>query len=242
MSRYVIAFAISLAFHGGLALLLATGLGASPSDQNETEQARLDLAHVDLSFAKEEDAMAAPATVEPAAAPPPRPAPQPQSLPPLQTKLVEPEGLVSVASIEEALKPPMAQEIPPPLDVPPPSAPDPVAEVPADEKVPLPSAAAEPAPHTAQVTAPPALVRKIKPVYPEIARRLNQEGTVVLEVVVATNGTVRTAEIVTSSGVQALDKAARTAVLKASFTPAQRGQRPVEGSVRLPIEFRLKDK
>ncbi len=167
--------------------------------------------------------MAAPTAVEPEAALPPRPAPQPQALPPPQTKLVEPEGLVSGASIEEAVKPPTAQEIPPPLEVPPPSAP------------------AEPAPQTAQVTAPPSLAQKLKFEYPPLSRRRNEEGTVVLDVEVGKDGTVGAVRIEKSSGFAGLDKAALNAAVKLRFNPAKRGAEPVEGHVHVPFEFRLKD-
>lgn len=60
---------------------------------------------------------------------------------------------------------------------------------------------------------------KVTPVYPDIARRMGISGTVRLEVIVATNGTVRNATPV--GGHPVLVNAAIDAVKKWKFEPAQ---------------------
>jgi len=59
---------------------------------------------------------------------------------------------------------------------------------------------------------------KVQPDYPELAKRMNLSGTVKIEVVVATNGTVKEARIV--GGHPVLANAALDAAKKLRFDPA----------------------
>ncbi len=78
------------------------------------------------------------------------------------------------------------------------------------------------------------------PDYPEEARRLNEQGTVLLRVLVETDGSVKRVEIVRSSGFEVLDDAARKTVLaRWRFVAARKGGVPVESWVRVPIRFAL---
>lgn len=63
------------------------------------------------------------------------------------------------------------------------------------------------------------VVSKVKPVYPKIAQRLKVTGSVLLNVVVAPNGTVKSAT--TIMGHAALCEAAKDAVMKWKFAPAE---------------------
>jgi protein TonB len=81
-----------------------------------------------------------------------------------------------------------------------------------------------------------------QPPYPVVARRLRLEGTVVLRVVVAADGAPRSVTIASSSGHEALDESAATTVRSRwRFVPASRGGVPVEDTVTVPIQFRIRD-
>jgi TonB family protein len=60
-----------------------------------------------------------------------------------------------------------------------------------------------------------------KPSYPEIARRKGREGRVLLRVLVDDQGRTKTVEINSSSGNEALDRAAAEAVKRWHFQPAR---------------------
>jgi protein TonB len=78
------------------------------------------------------------------------------------------------------------------------------------------------------------------PAYPLRARRRGYEGTVLLEVLVAQDGTVASVRLVRSSGAEILDTAAKKGVKKWLFHPGKKGDEVVEMWVRVPIRFQLK--
>jgi protein TonB len=78
-----------------------------------------------------------------------------------------------------------------------------------------------------------------KPAYPFVARRRGQEGQVLLNVEVLPNGTAARVEIARSSGFRSLDEAARHAVARWRFLPAQQGGAAVAALVTVPIRFSL---
>jgi protein TonB len=80
-----------------------------------------------------------------------------------------------------------------------------------------------------------------KPVYPESARREGREGRVLLRVLVDDQGRSKFVEINSSSGNEALDRAAAEAIKRWRFHPARYGDKPVESWLRIPIEFHLAD-
>ena len=108
-------------------------------------------------------------------------------------------------------------------------------------------AAAPPAPSVApraeQTVTPPvfnaAYLRNPPPRYPPAARRNSEEGTVVLRVLVTTDGMASRTELDRSSGSAALDGAALEAVRSWRFVPARRGAQNIEDWVRVPVVFRL---
>ena len=77
------------------------------------------------------------------------------------------------------------------------------------------------------------------PHYPRLARKRGQEGTVILQVLVNSQGRVDELEIELSSGFALLDRAAATAVRKWVFEPGQLGEEKVQMRVRVPVTFRL---
>ncbi len=78
------------------------------------------------------------------------------------------------------------------------------------------------------------------PRYPRIARRRGYEGTVVLEVLVNTEGKVADYRIIQSCGHSVLDRAAMNSIRNWLFEPGMRGDKKVEMWVKVPIRFELK--
>ena len=113
------------------------------------------------------------------------------------------------------------------------------ASVPIDPEIVLPSAAVWPAPDDIVVVEKePLLITMQPPAYPEIAREAGVEGTVLVRVLVDTQGTVRDRILLQS--VLGLDEAALAAAATAVFRPALQQDKPVAVWVVLPIEFRLR--
>ena len=78
------------------------------------------------------------------------------------------------------------------------------------------------------------------PVYPPLARRLGEEGRVMLRVHVEASGLPSKVEIRTSSGSERLDQAALETVKRWKFVPARQGDTAVPAFVVVPISFSLK--
>jgi protein TonB len=86
----------------------------------------------------------------------------------------------------------------------------------------------------------PVAPRKIvdaRPVYPEIARQVRKEGTVVIEAVLDTNGNVTQPRVIQS--VPLLDQAAIDAVRQWRYTPTTLGGHPVSVLMTITIRFTL---
>lgn len=163
---------------------------------------------------------------------------------------------LTVVNLTPPAPPPPAEEPPPPA---PPQvvAPPPIVQVP---QVPVPimttpeplpiiapvAAAPTPAPPAPVAPAAPAapvqsndlMLRMIAgkpPRYPTESRRLREQGTVVLAVIVGTDGRVQSISISRSSGFARLDDAARDAVKGWRWEPLIRNGVAVQ--VRGPVEF-----
>ncbi|HVK98999.1 MAG TPA: energy transducer TonB [Dongiaceae bacterium] len=177
-----------------------------------------------------------------------QPAPQP----------VEPP---KVAPIEVVLTPP---EVPPVIEPPPPPPPEPEPPKPKLEQPkpkpkpvipkPDPVIPAPPPPPPPPVEAPKAAAQPVTaakayasylsnppPKYPSLAMRRGWEGTVWLKVLVSPTGQAQKVELSKSSGRPVLDEAAMDVVKQWRFVPAKRGDTPVAGWVRFPIEFNLEN-
>jgi len=85
----------------------------------------------------------------------------------------------------------------------------------------------------------PILIGRISPVYPEFCRRNRIQGTVVLEVEVLKDGSIRNIHVRRS--VPGFDEAAIEAVRKAGFIPGQSGGKPIDTLLLVPVEFKLED-
>ncbi|MFZ5775837.1 MAG: energy transducer TonB [Thermodesulfobacteriota bacterium] len=77
------------------------------------------------------------------------------------------------------------------------------------------------------------------PPYPRLARRLGQEGVVLLEVAVSVSGQVDEVRIQTGSGHEVLDEAALEAVRAWRFSAGRRNGEPVAMRVQVPVRFNL---
>lgn len=77
------------------------------------------------------------------------------------------------------------------------------------------------------------------PAYPELARKRGQEGRVHVRCRVNASGKVIEAIIDKSSGYKLLDEAALKSVRKWLFKPAVKNGAKVEGTVIIPVQFRL---
>ncbi|MFZ3047517.1 MAG: energy transducer TonB [Desulfatirhabdiaceae bacterium] len=78
------------------------------------------------------------------------------------------------------------------------------------------------------------------PSYPQQARKRGFQGTVILKVLIGTDGNVSDIDIQETSGHSILDQAARETVGGWIFKPGYRGNEPVEMWIRVPIRFELK--
>lgn len=82
-------------------------------------------------------------------------------------------------------------------------------------------------------------IRQPQPRYPPQSRRLREQGTVVLRVIIDEHGRACDIGIETSSGHERLDRAAKEAVARAEFRPYVEDGSPRRALVFIPIEFAL---
>jgi protein TonB len=92
----------------------------------------------------------------------------------------------------------------------------------------------------AMVAVSPNYLRNPPPVYPEIARRMGQQGTVQLFVEVSAEGNAVNVVLKQSSGFGLLDAAALQSVRHWKFQPATIGGLPVASRIEVPVRFELK--
>ncbi|MEZ5539949.1 MAG: TonB family protein [Pseudomonadales bacterium] len=106
------------------------------------------------------------------------------------------------------------------------------------------SAPSKPAANSQAATAQPVLVKKpqfltppSRPVYPPVAKRRGQQGTVWLEILLSETGKQIKLSIVRSSGFQSLDDAAKIAVANWKLAPYRMNGVAVSSRVQVPVEF-----
>lgn len=78
-----------------------------------------------------------------------------------------------------------------------------------------------------------------KPPYPRLSKKLNEQGTVVMRVLIGSNGEPMKAEIGKSSGFDRLDESAATTVMKWRYVPGKRGGVAEAMWFNVPINFVL---
>lgn len=77
------------------------------------------------------------------------------------------------------------------------------------------------------------------PPYPALARRMKEQGKVILRVLVSADGLAERVELRTSSGSTRLDQSAQETVKTWKFVPARQGDQKVAAWVLVPIAFTL---
>lgn len=151
------------------------------------------------------------ATPEPA----PQPAPQPTPLP---SKVTAPAVVTQAAPVAPV------------------SAPTP----PAPARVETPPAPVVTAPAKTDVSISASYsASNAKPIYPNMSKRLGEQGTVVLRVLVKADGTAGAVEVKSSSSFPRLDQAAMEAVKSWHFNPATSDGKAIDEWYQVPIPFKL---
>ncbi|MFC3532125.1 TonB family protein [Vogesella facilis] len=81
-----------------------------------------------------------------------------------------------------------------------------------------------------------------KPEYPPLSLELGEEGTVFLRISVNTSGRATAVSVARSSGFPRLDSSARRAAAGWRYSPAMRGDEPIDDTFTAPIKFVLPNK
>ncbi|WP_163371708.1 energy transducer TonB [Endozoicomonas acroporae] len=131
-------------------------------------------------------------------------------------------------------KPEKITEKPKPVEKTRPEATEPVMEKTVTEKSPSPGLSNEPV-----MVTEPEIRDWVQPRYPKLAQRRNQQGVVMLDVIVDERGRPITIDVLESSGYPLLDRAAIDAVKRWSFKPEQRNSQFVKSRVHIPVAFEI---
>jgi|APGre2960657373_1045057.scaffolds.fasta_scaffold75855_2 protein TonB len=246
-----ISIVTSMGLHVLLVVLVVAGMLEHTHKETETPPIKIELVQ--------------PKKLEPPPPPPP-PKPEPkkpepkqpepkqpepkQPEPPKQPKVepVKPEPPTAVEPRPEPPKPEPAKPEParpaPPSPAPQ-AAPAPTAPEAPPKPAPPPEAVAKPAPAAPATPAKTGVDisasyrgSNVQPVYPSWSQKNREQGTVVLRVLVKSDGTAGTVEIKSSSGYPRLDQSAIQAVKTWRFIPATRDGKPIDELYELDITFK----
>jgi protein TonB len=177
---------------------------------------------------------------------PPRPLP-------IQLQLQSPSTAASAVKPPVPMKRAVDSATPQPKETPPLTSTAPIASVtsPAPQAASMPSGAAatpaavDPARSLATEERQPTVDASFRgnriPDYPQMSRRLGEQGTVVLRVMISPDGRAGEIQLSKSSGHARLDRAAIEAVREWRFVPALKGGRPVAAWYEWRWEFRLEN-
>jgi protein TonB len=83
----------------------------------------------------------------------------------------------------------------------------------------------------------PELVKRVNPVYPAVARAAKLQGIVIIEAIIAKDGSVRDAKVLRPAPM--LDQAALDAVSQWKYTPTTLNGEPVEVVMTVTVNFTL---
>ncbi|MCW5603498.1 MAG: energy transducer TonB [Burkholderiales bacterium] len=183
--------------------------------------------------------------------PPPVAAPEPAPAPPVPRESarrpavkskVPPEPAIAqkmpaLESTPQSFAAPDPQRVPAPVT----AAPHPEKEVPAGAAS---AAVSQPDVAGTRTTSPvfnATYLYNPPPSYPLVSRRLGEQGTVTLRVLVTREGLPVNIDVERSSGSRHLDRAAMETVRTWRFAPVRKGAQPVEAWVLVPVAFRLED-
>lgn len=93
-----------------------------------------------------------------------------------------------------------------------------------------------------QVDIPPELIKRVNPEYPAVAKRMNIQGTVIVNVLISEKGDVIETTIIRGiEGPFRLNEAAQKAVQKWKFKPAMKGSIAVKVWMAIAIKFEEKE-
>lgn len=160
--------------------------------------------------------------------PEPRPEPEPEPEP-------LPEPIEDAKPVLEAPEPKPEEE---PEEIEEEPEPEPEPE-PVAERTALEESEADGLSNEPVMVSEPAIRNWVEPRYPRTAQRRNQQGVVMLDVIVDEEGNPLEISILTSSGHNALDEAAIAAVSRWEFEPEQRNNQFVKSRVHVPVAFQL---
>jgi len=172
--------------------------------------------------------------------PPPKPEPKkPEPPKPPKPEPVKPEPPKVVEQRPEPPKPEPAKPAPPAPEAPPKPAP---APAPPPEAVAKPAPPPAPAPSAAKSSSGSSAqyVGSCEAPYPTMSKRMNEKGTVVVKVLVKSDGTAGDVELKSSSGYPRLDQAWLEAIKTCRFTPSTGSDgKPIDEWFSAPHTFRL---
>ena len=215
-----------LVAHAGMAWLLSLGLLSSAPPSGEIENVIMASVVVDVP--------APPAVIPQPVVPKVQPKPQPRPPAPVTPQTQpQPSPVVTQAAPSQAA----------PI-VPATASPAPAAAAPAAPAAP--AAAGQPRPNPITSTAEVALpssdadyLNNSAPAYPRMSKRLGEQGTVTVRVLINTEGRAEQAEIRTTSGFSRLDEAALETVKRWRYVPGKRAGVPEAMWFNVPIRFVL---
>lgn len=113
-----------------------------------------------------------------------------------------------------------------------PATPPAATTTPAPEPTPEPASAESGIPPTE-----PEVIKVVTPAYPEVARKAKITGRVFVKVIVAADGSIKSAEVVRGIG-GGCDEAALEAARKMTFRPGTENGKPVDKPITIPFTFR----
>jgi len=227
--EWVIAGLVALSFHALLLFGFRMETAAVPLP---TADAAVDVSVVAAAPAPAASS-ATPATPEPPAEPPPTPPPPPEPTP---TPTLPPPPVPESAPIAEAT--PIPREHPQHHEPAKPPHPNPNSSVPKPAGPTQPAATQQTGARGGTGSAVRARYNP-KPPYPAEARRLGQQGRVMLEVQVSADGRPTSVSVKRSSGFPILDSAAVQGVREWTFEPARIGGLPIASRADVPVNFSL---
>ncbi len=223
------ALAVAIALHGALIAFVLSGALEKPHTEVEPPPVIVQLLTPEP-----------PLKLEPPTPEPPKPKPQPPKPEP-----VKPQPRPEPPRPEQPKPEPAKPEVrPEPVKIEAPAtavapAPTPVAPPapPAPPPPPAPSVAKPSARTEVSISASYAAANR-KPEYPKMSLRLGEQGTVVLTVMVKSDGSAGDVEVKSTSGFTRLDRAAADAVKTWRFNPATIDGKAVDKSYEVPITFK----
>lgn len=86
---------------------------------------------------------------------------------------------------------------------------------------------------------PPVVIKRVEPVYPELARKAGMQGKVFVKILIDKEGKIKRAVVM--QGPEIFHEAATTAVMQWVFKPAIQHDRPIMVWMVIPVNFQLRD-